>query len=595
MSVADRQRAGCAKAEQEGNVSPESAKTAATWRGHVRSVVVSTVCVVVMAGATGVAEAGSYTAWYCRDAAHRGIGFRDWSEEISGVGYVATTTIACPVGGDGGSFGPQVLPDSGNDPNLVSDGFSIEAPPDVRLESMRLFWTGSAGPNGEVSASAIDGTQETVLATYSNRTFGAPPGAGGVDSVYALGGARGVALRARCLAACQQGSEPIAEYLAYRVALSIGDYAAPQGRATGGLLVDPVLKGVQSVTVEGRDVGAGVYRAQVVVDGQIRATAGFAQAPCGDIDTSNSDTFEFATAQPCPSAASTTVALATSELGEDAYHHVVVQVVDAAGNATSLADRVVGVDNARSPEGFFDPVSRRFANPVFDMSVPRNPNGVGATADARLRVYLPVTRRVQGRQGDAHTITRGRLRRTVGFRSEATLRGVLMDASGQPVPDAAVWTASRIQGAEWRITGRPHMTTRRGRIGFRLPAGVPSREVNLVYFPFSDSHDQVVGRPVVLKVRAGLTLRTDRRLVHNGQRVTFVGRVRGRMPTHGATVALQAKVGQRFRTFRQVRVTRASRGRFSTSGTLFAVAISRILSATASTPFATTTGAAMAP
>jgi hypothetical protein len=88
--------------------------------------------------------------------------------------------------------------------------------------------------------------------------------------------------------------------------------------------------------------------------------------------------------------------------------------------------------------------------------------------------------------------------------------------------------------------------------------------VNLVYFPFSDTHDQVVGRPVVLKVRAGLSLRTDKRIVRNGQRVTFVGRVAGRIPARGATIALQAKVGHRFRTFRQVRVTRTSGGRFAT-------------------------------
>jgi hypothetical protein len=523
-----------------------------------------TVFVAALALGTEVAQAGSYTAWYCRDGGHRGIGFRDWSQEISGVGYVATTTVACPVGGDGGSFGPHVWPDSGNDPNLVSDGFSIVAPPDVRLESMRLFWSGRAGPSGQVSASAINGAQETVLVSYTNTSFGAPPGAGGVDAIYPLGGARGVALRARCLAACQQGDEAFAEYLGYRVALSIGDFAAPQGRATGNLLVDPVLKGVQSVTVEGRDTGAGVYRAQVVVDGQIRATAGFAEAPCSDIDTSNSDAFEFSTVQPCPSAASTTVGLATPQLGEDAFHHIVVQLVDASGNTTTLADRVVGVDNAPSPAGFFDPVSRRFANPVFDMSAPRKLNGVGAAADAHLRVYLPVTRRVHGRRGSGHTVTRGRLKRTVAFRSRPTLRGVLTDAGGQPVSDAAIWTASRIQGAEWRITGKPHTTSRRGRIGFRLPAGVGSREVNLVYFPFSDSNDQVVGRPVVLKVRAGLTLRTDKRVVHNGQRVTFVGHLRGRIPTRGATIALQAKVGQRFRTFRQVRVTRTSGGRFST-------------------------------
>jgi hypothetical protein len=152
----------------------------------------------------------------------------------------------------------------------------------------------------------------------------------------------------------------------------------------------------------------------------------------------------------------------------------------------------------------------------------------------------------------------------VAFRSRATIRGLLTDAAGQPIPGAAVWTASRIEGSEWRISGKPHVTSKTGRIGFRLSSELPSRQLNLVYFPFSDSHAQVLGRPVVLKVRAGLTLGTDKRVLRNGQRVTFAGRVAGRIPARGATVALQAKVGDRFRTFRQVRVTGASRGRFAT-------------------------------
>jgi hypothetical protein len=89
-------------------VSREARGTAGWWRGGMRWVVVSIVFVAVLALGAGLAEAGSYTAWYCRDGAHRGIGFRDWAQEISGVGYVATTTVACPVGGDGGSFGPHV-------------------------------------------------------------------------------------------------------------------------------------------------------------------------------------------------------------------------------------------------------------------------------------------------------------------------------------------------------------------------------------------------------------------------------------------------------------------------------------------------------
>lgn len=545
-------------------MSRESRSTSGWRRRDLRWAAASAFLVAVLGPWAGPAHAGSYTAWYCVDGAGRGTGLRDWFQERSGVGYVTTSMVGCSAGGDAGSFGAIVEPDSRNDPNSVSDGFEILSPSDVRFDTMRLSWAGTANSSGEVSATAIAGSQERVLASYTNTTFGAPPAAGGVDAVYPLAGAQGVALRARCVSACQQGSEAFAWLTVYRVALSISDFAAPQGRVSGNLLVDPVLKGVQSVSIEGRDAGAGVYQAQVVVDGRVLARSGFGETQCSDVDTSNSDPFEFSTAQPCPSAASTTVALQTTGLTEDVYHNVAVQLVDAAGNVTTLAERVVGVDNAPPPEGFFDPATRRFANPVFDMSTPRTLNGSGAATDARLRVYLPVTRRLHGRRNGRHTVTRARLRRTIGFGSRPTLRGVLTDASGQPIADAAVWIASRIRGAEWRISGRPHITSHTGRIGLRLPSSVPSRQVNLVYFPYSDSHDQVVGQPVVIKVRAGVSLRIDERVVRNGQRVTFRGRVAGRIPTGGATVALQAKVGRRFRTFRQVRVTPASAGRFAT-------------------------------
>jgi hypothetical protein len=517
-----------------------------------------------LGASAGPARAGSYTAWYCLNGSGRGTGLRDWFQDRSGVGYATTSTIACPVGGDTGSFGAIVEPDARNDPSTVVDGFTIVSPPDVRFDTLRLLWSGSASSSGQVSASAINGGQERVLASYTNTTFGALPGAGGTDAVYPLAGAQGVSLRARCVTACQQGSDAFAWLSVNRAALSISDLAAPRGRATGNLLIDPVLKGLQSVSIEGRDAGAGVYQAQIVVDGQVRASERFADEPCSDVDASNSDPFEFSTAQPCPSAGTATVALQTAGLAEDSYHHVAVQLLDAAGNATTLADRIVGVDNAPLPEGFFDPVTRRFANPRFDMSIPRALNGIGATVDARLRVYLPVTLRTHGRRGGQHAVVRGRLRRTIAFRSRPTLRGVLTDRSGQPIANATVWIASRNEGDDWRILARPHVTSRWGRIGLRLPSHAPSRQVNLVYFPYSDSHDAVVGRPAVLKVRAGVSLRTDKRVVRNGERLAFLGRVAGRIPAGGATVALQAKVGHRFRTFREVRVTPASAGRFVT-------------------------------
>ena len=138
--------------------------------------------------------------------------------------------------------------------------------------------------------------------------------------------------------------------------------------------------------------------------------------------------------------------------------------------------------------------------------------------------------------------------------------------AGQPIVGAKVWTATRVQGADWQITGQPHTTSKTGKVAFRLPARTPSREVNLVYFPFSDSHEQAVGRPVSLKVRCGVGLSVD-----HGQRSATVSACvsraasRRRCRARGVTASLQVKLGSRYRTFRQVRLRPATDGRFRTT------------------------------
>jgi hypothetical protein len=142
---------------------------------------------------------------------------------------------------------------------------------------------------------------------------------------------------------------------------------------------------------------------------------------------------------------------------------------------------------------------------------------------------------------------------------------VLTDASRHPITGATVWTAVRNRGSDWQITGQPHATSKTGRIAFRLPAGAPSREVNLVYFPYSDSHEQAVGRPARLDVRCGVRLSVDRATVRNGQRIRFRGAIEGVLPRRGVIASLQVKLGSRYRTFRQVRPRHGSNGGFQTA------------------------------
>ena len=524
------------------------------------------------------ARAGTYTAWSCRSGANEETGsYSDWAWSNSGKGsYSYGNSTACRTVVP--AYGPvplrtMVVAVADNNPNLVIEDMSAAtARPELTLTSVRLWWQGAISPNGQIAAIAVrpDGTQQTLLDRRTGFPASGDPdrGAAATDTLD-LGGATGLTLRAACLSGCQTTTDPrgeISEYDLYRAALTVNDAAAPSGTATGDLLTGAVLAGKRSVTVDATDKGAGLYLARILVDGQARATAQFGDVRCRDIDTSNSDAFEFSTIRPCPLDETASVTLDTTQLGEDAYHDIRVQLMDASGNATDIAQRTIGVDNSPPPNGYFDPPARRFQNPLFNIGLPRQLNGIGATSGAILRAYLPVTRSVLIRHGThkgntAATDAR-ESQRTVGFTSRPTLRGVLTDAARQPIAAAHVWLATRIEGSDWQITGPPHTTSKTGRVGFRLSPETPSRQVNLVYFPFSDSHEQAVGRPAQLKVRAGVHLSLSPHRLRNGQRVHFLGVVEDLRPGRGATASLQVKQGHRYTTFRQIHLRPASRGRF---------------------------------
>jgi hypothetical protein len=531
-------------------------------------------------GAVGVAapgaSAGSYTVWYCRDGAGHGVtgAERDWSRAFSGAGYEATPVVTCP--GDpsspSGDISTTVSADPNNSPNEVTDDAELAAPASVTLAHLALWWNGSVSTGSQVAAIALTGGSVPVGGIYDGQVltdnrgnFGsAAPLTAPPESHDLPANATGLLLRSACLqgsGTCQNGT--FAQFSAQRVMVVASDASAPQGKATGGLVSDPVLVGQSSATVDATDQGAGVFLVRVLVDGQVRASTPFGDGLCRDIETNNSDPFEFSTILPCPLHDTATVRLDTTALSDGAYHQVQVQVVDAAGNATTIADRTVSASRARLP-GFFDPATRRFINPWLDLARPRQLNGQGASSAAVLRVYLPVRHTVRVKHGERRVV-RAASRRTVGFEARPTLRALLTDAARHPIVGAKVWIASRIDGKDWQITGRPHTSGRTGRVELRLPARTPSRQVNVVYFPFSDSDEQTLGRPVRLNVRAGATLAVSRHEARNGQRIHFRGRVAGPLARGGVTASLQVKLGPRYRTFRSLRVTADGGGRFDTT------------------------------
>lgn len=107
------------------------------------------------------------------------------------------------------------------------------------------------------------------------------------------------------------------------------------------------VRGVGALRFTATDVGAGVYRAIVAVDGEEvrRSVVQSDGGRCGDVEPGNGDPYEFGGPQPCPTEVDATVALDTQGL-RDGAHRIRVSVEDAAGNVALVHDGLVTTHNA---------------------------------------------------------------------------------------------------------------------------------------------------------------------------------------------------------------------------------------------------------
>ena len=122
-----------------------------------------------------------------------------------------------------------------------------------------------------------------------------------------------------------------------------------------------------------------------------------------------------------------------------------------------------------------------------------------------------------------------------------------MTGGGIPIVDAPVIVEGQARSGGAFVSLGVARTDRHGKFRFEIPAG-PSRTVRYRY----DGTNTVkpATAQLITKVRAAARLKVDRRRLRNGQAVRFTGRLLGLpVPSAGKLVALQAKVGRRWRTF----------------------------------------------
>jgi len=276
---------------------------------------------------------------------------------------------------------------------------------------------------------------------------------------------------------------------------------------SGELASAPVVGGTSDVVFSASDPGSGVYEAVFSVDGQVvqRTVVSEDGGRCRNVGQTTDGLPAFLYLEPCPASASADVGFDTTMVGNGA-HHLVVSVIDAAGNAATVLDRGLTIDNPPPPGG---------------------PNGTNASPQATLAVRW---KRVRSE------------RLTRGYGHAETIVGRLTGPGGVPIGAAQIDVLSRLDyaGATAAAMASPR-TGSDGRFTLRLPAGVCSRTLRFSYSNDLDS-PPVTTATLTLNVRAGVALKIAPRTVSVGRSVHFSGRLRGGpIPKGGKLLVLEAR------------------------------------------------------
>ncbi len=299
----------------------------------------------------------------------------------------------------------------------------------------------------------------------------------------------------------------------YGAEVTLHDQYNPVASSTaiGGLTSDDPLKGTEDATVNGTDVGSGLYRALTLVDGQVvQARAVDPNGGlCVDVDPSNSDPYEFASGQPCKPIAGATLEFNTQSV-PDGRHNFKVQLEDAAGNVTTVVDRSVNVLN--------NPISTTQSVHPAPSSPAATPGGSGTGAPS---ADAPAAgpNGVNGGATVLLTTARGRVLRLHHGQS-VTLRGHLTTAMGAPVSGA------KIDVLQARHTGLQVTTAADGGFAYVVPAGV-SRTIRIGYRASLGDASFARTLRVRIRVRAAVTFRLSTSHLRNGQTLFYSGSLLG--------------------------------------------------------------------
>jgi hypothetical protein len=327
----------------------------------------------------------------------------------------------------------------------------------------------------------------------------------------------------------------------YAADIALEEQTSPTvGELSGELDGGEPLSGTASLFFKASDPGSGVYKETVSVDGKaIESRVVDETELCKEVPVPAEDGPAFLSAQPCPASANGHVSLDTSQLSNGS-HHLLVEVTDAAGNATTVLSKTIEVANGssstggQSQQGTGGQAGPAAGQTGAGQAAGPQSNGTPASGQASLTASWVAAHRA--RLGDADTLLTG------DFGQAETIAGRLTEPGGQAIAGAKIEIEARESygGAASAAIGSA-TTGQQGRFTFHPQKQSASEQLTLTYSP------TIGGRPVAsqavrLRVRAGVELHVSPGAVSAGGSIRLTGRILGTpIPSAGKQVVLEAR------------------------------------------------------
>jgi hypothetical protein len=479
---------------------------------------------------SSTASAGEYHVYSCRTPTGESAPTDGWAELVTGA-YDDYAIDSCDTGG---ALTAAISGRTSHVANLDQASWMFSVPAGDALTGATLWRAGDAdgGESGNTTyqfwlaapnkAEAFDscvykygcktavGDSGQPLST-SNRVV--VPSADLGAHIYSSASCTASLSESECPKSKGDEHEYAAVVYLYAADLILEQAAGPTASDVGGELASaPAVSGISDVTFDATDPGAGVWETTFSIDGKlVQSTVPDEDGGrCRNVGQTSDGLPAFLYLQPCPPTESVDVPFDTAGVS-NGPHHLVVSVVDPAGNSAPVIDREIDVDNPVPP---LPPT-------------PPQPNGANASAQATLTARWAST-------------TKPRLTRPWGKRE--TITGRLTAPGGVPIAGASIdLTATPAYTGAGALTLASPRTGPDGRFTVSVAPGEPSSTLRLAYSAYIGDAPAAT-RTLTLGVRAGVSLAIAPRVASVGRSVFFKGSLSGTpLPAGGKQLVLEAR------------------------------------------------------